>query len=557
MICRTHLGSLFVTACAGVLATLGTFGCAAIKPPLTSPAEGGFAWTEITSRHFVLRTDLDPGEARQAILEFESIYNAFTDVAFPTDESRTARIDAVVFRREKDYRVLAPKGSDAFFNPSLANDVEPVPTAVMFGQLLEGTRVTFQHELTHHFMRQSFSSVPVWLNEGMAEFYSTLRVDGGKIYIGSPVPTRGFTRASRWLSVPNGTFRRQLMPFEKVPSVSRLTEADREAFYVARSSPNPTPTNDELRAQTTFYGGAWALVHLLMTGPDAYRARFASYIDKLGHAQSAVGAFRDTVGEVDEARFEQDYRDHMILPIVPILVKRYTPRPPEPPEQERVMADAEVHLLYARLASWRAGSSARARTQLDAALASDPASPEVHHLRGLFFLVERQLDDADRELAAALGARGDDPRYLLANLMLARARAPQKPGEVRALTDRLARVAHTATELDAVARAEASLREADAGLPFAERAIKAGPACWRCVDTYALLLLEKNRLDDAIAAESRAVDLLPEEETEPTLVKRLRSMIALQKKLRQAAAGAKPPSDGAANDPKPHAPSEP
>ncbi len=91
-----------------------TVGCAALTPPLTSPAEGGAPWTELTSRHYILRTNLPPDEAREALAEFEGVYNLFVDVAFPTDESRAARIGLVVFRRESDYRVLARKGSAAY-----------------------------------------------------------------------------------------------------------------------------------------------------------------------------------------------------------------------------------------------------------------------------------------------------------------------------------------------------------------------------------------------------------------------------------------------------------
>src|SRR5256885_328267 len=38
-------------------------GCATLQPPLTAPRDGGAAWTEARSAHFILRTDMPEDEA--------------------------------------------------------------------------------------------------------------------------------------------------------------------------------------------------------------------------------------------------------------------------------------------------------------------------------------------------------------------------------------------------------------------------------------------------------------------------------------------------------------
>ncbi|APR76074.1 Hypothetical protein A7982_01421 [Minicystis rosea] len=514
---------------AATLSASSTLGCAAIKPPLTSPSQGGYAWTEATSRHFVVRTDLDPEDAQHAIRQFETVYNVFTDVAFPTDESRAGRIDVVVFRRESDYRALGRRGSDAYFSPSLANDLEPVPTAVMFGQLENRARLTFQHELTHHFIRQSLSSAPVWLNEGMAEYYSTIHVADGRVFLGGPLPNIGITRAPKWLFRQNGTFTRAFVPASHLPSVERLVGADRATFYAAHGSSATAPSMDQQREQTTFYVSAWALVHLLMTGPEDYRKRFSAFIDALTHGARAMDAWEQAFAGVDTAELSRALYEHVLRATLPIMSRAYTLRPPEPLQSERAMSDAEVHLLWARLDKWGEGGGSRALEHLDAALAGDPSSPEVHYWRALFFVRQSRFEDAQPEIAAALAAKPEEPRYLLAALKLALARGSRATPEAQALVQRLAQVARTATELDAVARAEARLRHADAGLPFAERAVKADPTCYRCMDTYAVLLFEKGRLRDAVAAEERAIELLPEEHDDTELVRRLRSFRSAEK----------------------------
>ena len=86
--------------------------------------------------------------------------------------------------------------------------------------------------------------------------------------------------------------------------------------------------------------------------------------------------------------------------------------------------------------------------ELDAALAREPASPEVALRRGLFFLNTGKLADAERETRRALDARPEDPRMLLARVRVLEERAQGAGSGVPAdLVARLARKAITAEQL--------------------------------------------------------------------------------------------------------------
>jgi tetratricopeptide (TPR) repeat protein len=204
------------------------------------------------------------------------------------------------------------------------------------------------------------------------------------------------------------------------------------------------------------------------------------------------------------------------------------PHPPPPHPAllaERTLSDAEVHLLWARLDDWQDAGVERARRHLDEALRSDPTSVDVHFWRGRYFLARGDEAAAERELVPALQAKPREPRFLLTRLQLEGKMVDHgKPshGELAALASRLAEVASTATELDTVARVRAWLTRPDDGLPFAERALAAEPNCWRCFDTYALLLSAKGRDDEAVTAQARALDLLPEGARDAPLLARLR-----------------------------------
>ena len=51
----------------------------------------------------------------------------------------------------------------------------------------ESVRRVLYHEVLHRFVRHHLPEAPLWLNEGLAEFYSTLEVGRGEAWIGAPV----------------------------------------------------------------------------------------------------------------------------------------------------------------------------------------------------------------------------------------------------------------------------------------------------------------------------------------------------------------------------------
>src|SRR5262249_4862450 len=149
---------------------------------------------------------------------------------------------------------------------------------------------------------------------------------------------------------------------------------------------------------------------------------FANLLDALRRGMRPIDAWSTAFADADPDQVETLFHAHLLQPIVSVLVKPSQPRPAEAPSAQRQMTPSEVHQLWGRLLSWSDEKKTQARWHLDAALAADPKSPEVHHWRALFFLRERALDEADREIAAALADASSEPRYILAALRIAQAR---------------------------------------------------------------------------------------------------------------------------------------
>jgi tetratricopeptide (TPR) repeat protein len=508
--------TLVTFALAGSLAV----GCAGLKPPLTPPERGGAAWLELTSRHFVLDTDLDAAEADSTLAEFEDIHGAIEDVAFPSESDARAPIRIVLFAREKDYQPFGPKDTRGYFTPQLPNDLDGVPTMVLWGGLVEDTRVTFQHELTHLFVRRSLGWAPRWLNEGLAEYYETFELRDGSAVLGLPLASIGITTGSAWRSIRRGYRDRTYVPLGALPTVSHLLHADYDDFMAADGKERPSL--DDERKQASNYLAAWGLVHMLYSVPS-YKTLFNAVIDDVAHGKQLDAAWSARFDAVDPETLEADFRKHMIRTEgveVQAWTTKYTPRPRVAPAQQRALSAAEVHVLWARLRPWNAEHLRAARPDLDEAIGLDPTSPEIQYWSGLFKRAEGDGEGAEAELSRALAQRPNDARYLMALGTYYRGLDRRAPSErLDDVIRRLAKVAVAPRALDFVAGYYASIGQNDDGLRFAARATKADPSCYRCYATGAHLLFATGRFNEAVDAAERAVNLLPDGVRAPQLTR--------------------------------------
>lgn len=526
---RVSAGSLLAAPAALLALAMISLGCAAIRAPLTCPERGGSAWTELTSRHFVLQTDVASDEARATLTRFETLRAALADVLPPPPIEPSDRIEIVLFDRTKDFYELTgrSRNMNAYFAAHLAADLEAQPVLVLHDDLADEGRVTFLHELAHRFIAQRFSDAPPWLNEGLAQLYSTLRIQDGKVTVGGSLPDADFSeRPFFWMSWYENGAQLQI-PTSKAPTVRELLEADRSTFSLTAG--DEAPSNAASERQTVFYAAAWKLVQLLMNGPDqGSRVRFQRFLAAIERGARAKQAFQAAFPDSDMPALEALFHAYLTEVRLSRAVTDYRSPSPTPPEQERVMPDAEVHLLWARLRPWSKGALGVVERELDEVAARDPASPEVHFRRAVVRLRQAKLEAARHELDLALTARPDEPRYLLGRLAWFWARGGEASAvdqeEAAAIVERLAHFARSPAQLNDVAWFYATHRRPSDGFAFAERALRLDPTCWRCQDTYATVLFEVGRIDEALAANARALALVPETEKAPQLTNHRREI---------------------------------
>lgn len=123
---------------------------------------------------------------------------------------------------------------------------------------------TVYHEFIHFFVNNNLARVPLWFDEGIAEYYSTFSSDEKGVDLGRPISSHlRFLRNEK------------LMPLSEFLNVSRASSAYNEGTR-----------------QGVFYAQSWLLVHYLFHNKGGVlRNNLAHYLSKIAGGMNSHDAF--------------------------------------------------------------------------------------------------------------------------------------------------------------------------------------------------------------------------------------------------------------------------
>jgi tetratricopeptide (TPR) repeat protein len=236
------------------------------------------SWYVAKSEHFLLYTE-ESGQAAGLLGEFERAYTFFdaTHQLNPVKGAdRTVLLlalhDEAVFER---YRI--GESTTAYFLTT--DDFD----GVVMGPVAQRERRAAVHEYVHLRIQRAGLKMPVWLNEGMAEYYSTLKIERqGQASTGEVIPAHLKNLSGAWI------------PFDALFALG------------ARSS---TGFYQHAHMALTAYSECWAAAHMLVT-EQPYRARFPEFLNALSKGLNS------------QQSFEQVY--HIAIPDFEQAVRAYT-----------------------------------------------------------------------------------------------------------------------------------------------------------------------------------------------------------------------------------------
>ncbi len=379
---------------AGAMASAASLVYPQTPASATAAAENA-GWVEVQTPHFVVSSNAGEAAARGVATDFEQI-RALFHVTFPelrVDPPQPIRI--VVARDEATMRMITPDewGGPEHVHPSGVFHSDGEMDYVVLRLDAEGTTAfhTSYHEYTHSLMHLNFSRLPLWVREGVAEFFGNSLLSEAKATTGTVDRGHMFVLAkSEWL------------PMETL-------------FQVTESS----PFYNEKNPASVFYAESWATVHYLLLDPEARRADlFKKYLVAWDSGADAVSAGRTALGDLKtfEAAVkkyvrQENWKPGVVLPGLAGLQSASW--------KERTLAPAEVLALRGDYFTHRRMMD-EARPLLEEAAKAGPEIAGVHEALGFFYLRNSDFAGAQEQMqrAIALGAEDFAPYFALGSLEL-------------------------------------------------------------------------------------------------------------------------------------------
>lgn len=322
-------------------------------------------WIRLTTPHFEMYTSAGENKGREAILYFEQVRSFFLQ-ASPSKHAPDFPVRIIAFRGEKQYKPYRiNEFAIAFYTGSHDRDY------IVMQDLSSEHYPVAIHEYTHLIVRHSGLNIPVWMNEGWAELYSTLRPMGNQARIGDLQPG--------WL---------QALGQQKWLPLETLTSAGHKSPYY-----------NERDKAGIFYAESWALMHMLYFD-SRYSPNFNRLVAALAGGRNFADACQAALA-IPMPQVEKDLKSYfstrrLYAAIVDVKLTKSEEEPDVAP-----LPEFESRLALADLLAV-AHKTDQARDALSALAKQNPARPEVEESLGYLAWQNRDLQGARDHFAKAL-----------------------------------------------------------------------------------------------------------------------------------------------------------
>jgi hypothetical protein len=161
-ICRDRSGLFFSASILIIFLTTASF---AAEPK----------WITIQNENFKVYSTASELKTRAVLNQFERVRSFFSQLA-GAESYKPHPVSVVIFGSEKKYKPFRPNAvAAAYYSNHSDRDF------IVMGELDDSSSQFASHEYTHLVLSHAGYSLPPWLNEGLAEFFSTLVPAGSEV----------------------------------------------------------------------------------------------------------------------------------------------------------------------------------------------------------------------------------------------------------------------------------------------------------------------------------------------------------------------------------------
>jgi hypothetical protein len=276
---------------------LWRLGCAAVALLGLVCAAPGADMIRTGSRFYTIYTDLPKDEAREIAKHMDGVFGEYTRRLSGAGFSATVRMELPLYLFSTQ---------SAYVNFLAQNGINGQNSAGMFFVMpkVQGLAAwtgdqsrmqmlhTLQHEGFHQFaFLRIGGALPIWANEGLAEYFGDALLVRGRFVTGLVDPSRlAFVKAA-------------IKADKAIPFNAMIGMSSRQwSFNVASGSP----------IGHLQYAQAWSMVHFLVHAKPAYQQAFMRYLQQIKLGRPSEAAFEKAFGSTDYEPFEEAWREYIL-----------------------------------------------------------------------------------------------------------------------------------------------------------------------------------------------------------------------------------------------------
>lgn len=338
-------------------------------------------WTSVRSKNFYLVGNASEKDIRRIGVQLEQFRDVLTRLISSVKPISTVPITVVVFKSDDSFKPFRPPTAAAYFQSG--EDVNYI--ALTSERRDENPYAAIFHEYVHVLIKNNTEHVPLWFNEGLAEYYSSFdMMDGNrKAMIGKPINSHVLYLRQQ-----------KMLPLETL-------------FAVTQGS----PIYNERDKQGVFYAESWALVHYLLLGNEGKRApQFKHFLNLLASGTEVEEAFKQAF-QTDYRTLEKELRQYIGRRSYAVSVTTFNEKLAfDTGMQSAPLTDAQAQFYLGDLLL-HTSQLDRAEKYLQEAVRLDPDLARAHASLGMLNLRRERFDEAKKHLERAVAS--DTKNYLV------------------------------------------------------------------------------------------------------------------------------------------------
>jgi tetratricopeptide (TPR) repeat protein len=232
-------------------------------------------WLQIRSQHFLVATNANEKAGRRVADQFERMRSVFHTVFPKLSIDTSSPLIVLAIKDEKDFRALEPAAFLAKGQLKLAGLFLRAPdknyVLLRVDAPGEHPYAVVYHEYTHLLLSKDAEWMPLWLNEGLAEFYENTDIHEADVALGQPSP---------------GNL--ELLRENRLLPLTTLFAVD-----------NSSPYYHEENKGSIFYAESWALTHYLyMRDRQEKTQTMSDYLELLSKKVDPLAAATRAFGDL-------------------------------------------------------------------------------------------------------------------------------------------------------------------------------------------------------------------------------------------------------------------